>query len=52
MQRFIERDMVVRPEFALEKADETFLIQIFQQMDRLSLTIELAAVRLWVLSLE
>jgi len=28
------------------------LIQIFQQMDRLSLTIELAAVRLWLLSLE
>jgi len=52
MKLFIERAMVVRPEFALDKADETLLIQIFQQMDRLSLAIELAAVRLWVLSLK
>jgi len=52
MKLFIKRAMVVRPEFALDKADEKLLIQIFQQMDRLSLAIELAAVRLWVLSLE
>ena len=44
--------MAVHPKFALDKADETLLIQIFQQMDRLSLAIELAAVRLWVLSLK
>ena len=49
MQRFIERAIVVHPEFALDKADEALLIQ---KLDGLSLAIELAAARLWVLSLE
>ena len=52
MKLFIERAMVVRPEFALDKADEASLIQICQQLDKLSLAIELAAARLRVLSLE
>jgi len=49
MQRFIERAIVVHPEFKLDKADEALLIQ---KVDGLSLAIELAAARLWVLSLE
>jgi len=44
--------MAVRPKFALDKADEASLIQICQQLDKLSLAIELAAARLRVLSLE
>jgi len=49
MQRFIERAIVVYPEFTLDKADKALLIQ---KVDGLSLAIELAAARLWVLSLE
>jgi len=52
MQLFIERAMAVHPKFALDKADEASLIQICQQLDKLSLAIELAAARLRVLSLE
>ncbi|MBO9346456.1 MAG: hypothetical protein J7601_12105 [Chloroflexi bacterium] len=52
MQLFIEHAMAVRPKFALDKADEASLIQICQQLDKLSLAIELAAARLRVLSLE
>ncbi len=49
MKLFIERAMVVHPEFALDKADEALLIQ---KLDRSSLAIELAVARLWVVSLE
>jgi predicted ATPase/DNA-binding XRE family transcriptional regulator len=52
MQLFVERARAVRPEFALDKADEALLIQICQQLDGLPLAIELAAARLRVLSLE
>jgi predicted ATPase len=52
MQLFIEHAMAVHPKFALDKADEASLIQICQQLDKLSLVIELAAARLRVLSLE